>query len=71
MTPAEFTEALETIGWSQRYLASLLGCDHHLARRWASGTAPIPPSIARWLELNARWHRRAPPPTDWRIRAAQ
>ena len=68
MTGDEFVAALATIGWSQRALCSLLGCDTNLATRWSRGTAAIPPSIARWLQRVAACHERNPVPTDWRVR---
>lgn len=71
MTPLAFSAALETLGWSQRHLAALLRCDTNLPTRWGRGEAPIPPSIARWLEALARCHERLPVPTDWRVRGAR
>jgi len=68
MTPAGFRAALEEIGWSRRQLAQRLECDTKLANRWATGGAPIPPQIARWLEQLARVLERNPPPNDWRVR---
>ena len=67
MSPAAFTAALQTIGWSQRHLASLLECDHILPMRWASGRAQVPPRVARWLTTLATLHDRHAPPTDWRL----
>jgi ribosome-binding protein aMBF1 (putative translation factor) len=68
MTGAEFTEALASIGWSRRHLAYLLECDLKLALRWEQEAAPIPPSIAKWLERLAQFHMKQPPPDDWRVR---
>jgi hypothetical protein len=68
MTPKQFTAALETLGWSQRHLATLLACDTNLPTRWARGTADVPPSIGTWLADLARHHHRHPTPTDWRSR---
>jgi len=68
MTPALFAVALELVGWSKRQLATMLGCDHNLPARWAAGTAPIPPEIARWLDRLAQAHIANPVPTDWRVR---
>jgi transcriptional regulator with XRE-family HTH domain len=68
MTPDEFVAALAAIGWSQRQLVTLLGCDTNLATRWSRGTAAIPPSIAKWLAKLAACHERLPVPTDWRVR---
>lgn len=67
MTPSQFTEALATIGWSQRHLAELLRCDTNLPTRWASGRATVPKPIAAWLGDIARYHERHPAP-EWRVR---
>lgn len=68
MTPAEFAFAIEMLGWSKRQLSDLLGCDHNLPARWVAGSAPVPPSIARWLGRLAKAHIANPVPTDWRVR---
>jgi DNA-binding transcriptional regulator YdaS (Cro superfamily) len=68
VTPAEFSTALDVLGWSRRHLVEQLGCDTTLANRWASGRAPIPPPIARWLERRVRDDLRAPVPDGWRVR---
>jgi hypothetical protein len=49
MTGQQFTAALGTIGWSQRHLAHVLGCDTNLPTRWARGVLPIPDTLAVWL----------------------
>ena len=67
MTPAQFTAALATIGWSQRHLATLLACDTNLPTRWATGRAAVPPALAAWLGKLAECHRRHAVP-EWRIR---
>lgn len=68
MTSDEFTEALQSIGWSKRQLVEQLACSPELAQRWADGRASVPPSIARWLERMAACHERYPVPDDWRVR---
>jgi transcriptional regulator with XRE-family HTH domain len=67
VTPAEFSAALVSIGWSQRQLAGRLKCDQKMASRWSSGAAAVPPSIATWLTQLATAHRLYPPPDDWRV----
>ena len=67
LTPAEFSAALASLGWSQRHLVSLLECDTNLPTRWARGTAVIPPSIGKWLDRLVACHERYPPPDDWRV----
>ena len=66
MTPAAFTEALYLLGWSQRHLAIVLGCDRALAHKWAHGKAPIPPAIAGWLGNLSAAVEAHPPPASWR-----
>lgn len=69
MTPDQFRTALETIGWSNRHVASLLGCDVVLPLRWGTGKAPVPPAVAQWLDKLAKAHSRLPAPADWRKRS--
>jgi DNA-binding transcriptional regulator YiaG len=69
MTPTEFAAAVDRLGWSQRGLADLLGCDDRLVRRWANGERSFPPSLVAWLRTLATFHAAHPPPTDWRRRA--
>ena len=68
MTASQFTQALATIGWSQRHLASLLGCDTNLPTRWATGRASVPEPLADWLEALAYAHRHHGVPGNWRVR---
>ncbi|WP_018261868.1 hypothetical protein [Methylobacterium sp. WSM2598] len=69
MTPDRFRECLGLLRWSQRGLAETLECDDRLVRRWASGEAEIPASVAAWLETLGQAHAEAPPPKAWRRRA--
>lgn len=68
MTPDRFRECLTLLRWSQRGLAEALECDDRLVRRWASGDADIPPSVAAWLAALADAHAALPAPTGWRTR---
>ncbi|MET3352398.1 UNVERIFIED_ORG: ribosome-binding protein aMBF1 (putative translation factor) [Xanthobacter viscosus] len=68
MTPDRFRECLTLLRWSQRGLADALECDDRLIRRWASGDADIPASVAVWLETLGQFHAAAPPPTGWKRR---
>ena len=68
MTPADFRECLATLHWSQRGLADILNMDERQVRRWASGS-PIPPAIATWLDLMARFHEMHQPPSATERRA--
>jgi hypothetical protein len=67
MTPDEFTEALDTIGWSKKHLARILGCDSNLPTRWARGHAQIPAGLAEWLRALADFHKAVGMP-EWRSR---
>jgi len=42
MTPAEFRDALKTLGMSQRFFALKSGTAISTVNRWAQGTQPIP-----------------------------
>jgi hypothetical protein len=67
MTPYEFTEALDTIGWSKKHLARILGCDSNMPTRWARGEARIPDGLAVWLFGLAGYHKSVGVP-EWRKR---
>ncbi len=69
MTPTRFRDCLATLRWTQRGVAEVLACDDRMVRRWAAGHAPVPESIARWLETLATVHDATPIPQDWRQRA--
>jgi ribosome-binding protein aMBF1 (putative translation factor) len=69
MTPTRFRECLGLIGWSQRGLSTRIESDERLVRRWASGDAEIPPSVAEWLETLAKIHAEFPSPKSWRKRS--
>ncbi len=62
MTPPEFRLCLESLAWSQRSLARMLGLDHQSVRRWASGQNEIPDNVAKWLATLAAFHAKHPPP---------
>lgn len=68
MTGDQFIAALATLGWSQRHLAMLLGCDTNLPTRWATGRVEVPPSIAAWLAMLSAYIAKHPAPNDWRKR---
>jgi len=74
-TPMPYTrlgECLKILGWSVRYFARVrLKCDPAIVSRWALGTAPIPPTIAEWLERLAEDALANPPPDDWRVRVVR
>jgi len=68
MTPAEFTAALDVLGWSKRELVRHIKCDTNLPLAWERGEIEIPPRIASWLLKLSSYHLKQPPPTDWRVR---
>ena len=67
MTGTQFTEALRTIGWSQRHLAKILGCDTNMPTRWERGEVEVPAGLTVWLRGLAGYHRTAGVP-EWRKR---
>jgi len=69
MTSNRFRDCLAALGWTQRGLAATLRCDDRIIRRWASGDAEIPASVAAWLETLAKAHEALPPPQGWKRRA--
>ncbi|KXV33117.1 hypothetical protein AD940_14340 [Gluconobacter thailandicus] len=68
MTPTELRECLDALRWSQRGLASALGCDERTARRWAAGQAEVPGGVAEWLRRLASFHADTPAPQFWKSR---
>lgn len=70
MTPTRLRECLVSLRWSQRGLAEALDCADRLVRRWAAGSASIPPDVADWLETLTAAHLAHPPPQSWRRRPA-
>ena len=66
MTPGRYRACLEALGWSQRYLAVVLGCSDRLPRLWAMGGAPVPPAVAEWLVALVAAHEAVPVPANWR-----
>jgi len=50
MTPERMQECLATIRWSPVTLAACLQLENDLVERWMDGAAPIPVSVASWLE---------------------
>jgi transcriptional regulator with XRE-family HTH domain len=68
VTPDRLREILALVRWSQQALARAVECDPRLAQRWATGQAPVPEPIGRWLEALGTAHEAHPAPTDWRVR---
>lgn len=68
MTPNRFRDCLTALSWTQRGLAAILDCNDRVVRRWASGEADIPASVAAWLETLAQAHDAIPPPQGWKRR---
>ncbi len=66
MTPTEYSECLNLIGWTQRGLAERLGVHETRTRRWASGKYSIPANVAAWLDRLAAAHTKHPLPNEWR-----
>jgi transcriptional regulator with XRE-family HTH domain len=65
MSPNEFVQCLEMIGWSQRRLASYLGLHKTSVARWKAGETYIPNEVAKWLRLRARHDADHPLPQGW------
>ena len=65
MTPDRLRECLDSLYWSQRLLARILGVDESLVRKWARGARPIPAAIGPWLESLAAVHAAWPAPVGW------
>lgn len=68
MNATRFRECLDSLAWSQRGLAAVLGIHHSRVRRWAAGEWEVPPEVATWLEVLAAVHVAYPMPLVPRMR---
>jgi ribosome-binding protein aMBF1 (putative translation factor) len=68
MTPEEFIEAREAMGWPRTQIARFLDCDEKSIRQMEFSQRRIPASVAEWLRKAVRWLEAHPPPDDWRVR---
>ena len=62
MTPDEYRQTVDTIGWSSEEVARRLGVTSKRAQRWRSGNVAVPEPIAVWLRRLAAAVDRHPPP---------
>ena len=63
MNPAEFGDALHTLGWSDSEFGRRVNVNRVTVSRWRRGRQPIPERIAAWLRDCVRaWHTAPPPP---------
>jgi len=67
MTPAEFTAALDVLGWSKRELVRHIRCNSNLPAAWARGEVEIPWRVAAWLTRLMLFHMKHPAPKNWRL----
>ena len=51
MTPEQFIEALDRIGWKQSDLCRRAGLDKKTPSRWATGVVTIPAWVPAYLGL--------------------
>lgn len=49
MTPEEFTQALDAIGWKQSDFCRKAGLDKNTPSRWVNGKTPIPAWVTAYL----------------------
>jgi hypothetical protein len=70
MTPERFQYCLDFTGRSRRGFAAEVKARPNTVDAWATGKVSIPPTIARFLESEARHRLRNPPPDPsvWRRR---
>jgi DNA-binding transcriptional regulator YiaG len=62
MTSTRFRECLALLHWSQQGLSRILDTDERQVRRWAGGSAAVPPTVAAWLEVLAQHAAAYPAP---------
>jgi DNA-binding transcriptional regulator YiaG len=51
MTPAEFTAALDRLGFNQSSLARQLKVSDRMVRFWVAGAYPVPETVSLLLRL--------------------
>lgn len=51
MTPQQYRDALEDLGWNQIQAARFFAVDTRTSRRWALGEVRIPVSVAQMLRF--------------------
>jgi hypothetical protein len=51
MTPDQFTQALDRLGWKQADLCRKASLDKKTPSRWATGAVPIPEWVPTYLGL--------------------
>lgn len=49
MTPKQYADAIERLGFSQRAAGAFLGVDERQSRRWVAGDSAVPESVAKLL----------------------
>ncbi|MXV43474.1 nuclease [Saccharibacter sp. 17.LH.SD] len=62
MTPTRLRQCLDTLHWTQRGFARIVGCSEGTVRQWARGRLSVPSSIAAWLEKIADYVEKNPLP---------
>lgn len=66
MTPTRLRECLESLHWSQRGLARIIGYSEGTVRCWARGRIEVPQPVAEWLEKCALFMQETPAPVSSR-----
>lgn len=51
MNSIDLKAALSDLGWSQKDLASRLGCDQDTVSRWSTGKTPVPAHVAEYMRV--------------------
>ena len=62
MTPEQFRDCVEQLGWSLRSLAARLEIGETTIHRWVRGQSRIPVEVERWLAKLADAHQHNPAP---------
>lgn len=53
MNSIDLKAALSELGWSQKYLASRLGCDEDTVSRWCTGKTAVPAYVSEYIRVVA------------------
>lgn len=65
MTPDALRRCLADCSWTQAEFGRRLGVSPRQVRYWCSGAERVPPVVALWMTLMARFHREHPSPARY------
>ena len=64
MSPRELADALDTLGWSARWLSARTGYHQNTIAAWLDGRSPVPSDLADTIRALVQAHNAHPLPTS-------